>query len=86
MYAGRISATTLRGTRVDQSIYVKGAAAVRRSRLLMLLFFCGCRMKRLPSERLHDEVDRELLKEREVIDGVASLLQRVVEQITEQIR
>ncbi|XP_031151531.1 tektin-1 [Sander lucioperca] len=44
------------------------------------------RMKRLPSERLHDEVDRELLKEREVIEGVASLLQRVVEQITEQIR
>lgn len=45
-----------------------------------------CRMKRLPSERLHDDVDRELLKEREVIEGVASLLQRVVEQITEQIR
>ncbi|XP_042269426.1 tektin-1 [Thunnus maccoyii] len=44
------------------------------------------RMKRLPSERLHDEVDRELLKERELIEGVASLLQRVVEQITEQIR
>lgn len=43
-------------------------------------------MKRLPSERLHDEVDRELLKEREAIEGVASLLQRVVEQITEQIR
>ncbi|KAG7235377.1 hypothetical protein INR49_032717 [Caranx melampygus] len=42
--------------------------------------------KRLPSERLHDDVDRELLKEREVIEGVASLLQRVVEQITEQIR
>ncbi|TMS07609.1 Inositol polyphosphate 5-phosphatase K [Larimichthys crocea] len=44
------------------------------------------RMKRPPPERLHDEVDRELLKEREVIEGVASLLQRVVEQITEQIR
>ncbi|XP_054462348.1 tektin-1-like isoform X2 [Anoplopoma fimbria] len=44
------------------------------------------RMKRLPSERLHDEVDRELLKEREVIEGVASLLQSVAEQITEQIR
>ncbi|KAM7399760.1 hypothetical protein PAMP_019005 [Pampus punctatissimus] len=44
------------------------------------------RMKRHPSDRLHDEVDRELLKERELIEGVPSLLQRVVEQITEQIR
>ncbi|KAI3354492.1 hypothetical protein L3Q82_019004, partial [Scortum barcoo] len=44
------------------------------------------RMKRLPSERLHDEVDKELLREREVIEGVGSLLQRVIEQITEQIR
>lgn len=43
-------------------------------------------MKRVPSERLHDVVDRELMREREVIEGVASLLQRVVEQITEQIR
>lgn len=44
------------------------------------------RMKRSPSERLHDDVDRELLKEREVSEGVASLLQRVIDQITEQIR
>ncbi|XP_044057838.1 tektin-1 [Siniperca chuatsi] len=44
------------------------------------------RMKRLSSVRLHDDVDRELLKEREVFEGVASLLQRVLEQITEQIR
>uniref|UniRef100_A0A8C2XCL4 Tektin n=1 Tax=Cyclopterus lumpus TaxID=8103 RepID=A0A8C2XCL4_CYCLU len=44
------------------------------------------RRKHLPSERLHDEVDKELLKEKEVIEGVASLLQRVTEQITEQIR
>ncbi|KAI4817748.1 hypothetical protein KUCAC02_011125 [Chaenocephalus aceratus] len=36
--------------------------------------------------RLHDEVDRELLRERGVIEGVASLLERVAEQITEQIR
>ena len=45
-------------------------------------------MKRSPSssEKPLDEVDRELLKEREVIEGVASLLQRVAEQITEQIR
>uniref|UniRef100_A0A3Q3KPS9 Tektin n=1 Tax=Monopterus albus TaxID=43700 RepID=A0A3Q3KPS9_MONAL len=44
------------------------------------------RMKCVPSDRLHDVVDRELLKEKEVIEGVASLLQRVVDQITEQIR
>ncbi|KAM9338430.1 tektin-1 [Symphorus nematophorus] len=44
------------------------------------------RMKRPSTERLLDEVDKELLKEREAIEGVAALLQRVVEQITEQIR
>lgn len=43
-------------------------------------------MKRPPSERMHDEVDQELLNERKVIEEVASILQRVVEQITEQIR
>lgn len=49
--------------------------------------FCSvwCRMKH-PSERLHDEVGRALHNEKEVIEGVASTLQRVVEQITEQIR
>lgn len=46
----------------------------------------SCGRKHLPSRRLHDEVDRELLKEKEVVEGVASLLQRVAEQITEQIR
>lgn len=35
---------------------------------------------------LQDEVDRELLNESEVIEGVASALQRVAEQISEQIR
>ncbi|KAM4565666.1 tektin-1 [Odontesthes bonariensis] len=44
------------------------------------------RMKRDPFERQHDKVDAQLLKEREVIEGVASLLQRVLEQISEQIR
>lgn len=43
-------------------------------------------MKRSPSERMHDEVDQELLNERKVNEEVASILQRVVEQITEQIR
>lgn len=45
-----------------------------------------CRTKCPPFERLQDEVDGELLKERQVIEGVASLLQRVEEQISEQIR
>ncbi|XP_029923162.1 tektin-1 [Myripristis murdjan] len=44
------------------------------------------RMRRSPSERQHDEVDRELLREREAVEGVASLLQHTLEQITEQIR
>lgn len=43
------------------------------------------RRKRGP-EMLQDEVDRELLNESEVIEGVASALRRVTEQITEQIR
>lgn len=45
-----------------------------------------CRMKRAPSERVEDDVERELQKEGEVLEGVASLLERVMEQMTEQIR
>uniref|UniRef100_A0A8C2ZCP0 Tektin n=1 Tax=Cyclopterus lumpus TaxID=8103 RepID=A0A8C2ZCP0_CYCLU len=44
------------------------------------------RMKRFPSERRHDEVDRELLKETEVIQAATLLLQTVAEQIAEQLR
>ncbi|XP_056140081.1 tektin-1 [Lampris incognitus] len=44
------------------------------------------RMKQAPIECVHDEVEKELLKEKEVIEGVVSLLQRVLEQIIEQIR
>ncbi|KAM8878139.1 tektin-1-like isoform 2-T2 [Spinachia spinachia] len=44
------------------------------------------RMKRLPSERRHDEVDEELFREREVAMAVGFLLQRVEQQIAEQIR
>lgn len=44
------------------------------------------RLRRVPQERLHDAVERELLKEREAIEGVAVLLHRVGEQLTEQIR
>lgn len=45
-----------------------------------------CRMKRFPAERVEDEVEIELLKEQEVLKGVASLLERTVEQMSEQIR
>ncbi|XP_020504254.1 tektin-1 [Labrus bergylta] len=44
------------------------------------------RMKRLPAERRHDDVDKELMKEREVFEGVEAVLTRVLEQINEQIR
>ncbi|KAJ0021805.1 hypothetical protein NQD34_009295 [Periophthalmus magnuspinnatus] len=44
------------------------------------------RMRRVPQKQLHDAVDQELLKEREAIEGVAVLLQRVLQQLTEQIR
>lgn len=35
---------------------------------------------------VHDEVEKELQKEKDVIDGVTALLQRTLEQIVEQIR
>ncbi|KAM6958766.1 LOW QUALITY PROTEIN: tektin-1 [Aplochiton taeniatus] len=44
------------------------------------------RQKRVSIDHVHDEVEQELMKEREVIEGVASLLQRTLEQIVEQIR
>uniref|UniRef100_UPI0037E8E8B6 tektin-1 n=1 Tax=Semicossyphus pulcher TaxID=241346 RepID=UPI0037E8E8B6 len=54
---------------------------------LRITVFClEKRGKCPPTERRHDDVDRELLKEREIIEGVVSILQRVLEQITEQIR
>ncbi|XP_051521398.1 tektin-1 [Myxocyprinus asiaticus] len=44
------------------------------------------RQKRVAIDLVHDEVEEELLKEREVIEGVKVLLQRTLEQINEQIR
>ncbi|KAM4795393.1 tektin-1 [Rhinophrynus dorsalis] len=44
------------------------------------------REKRIGIDLVHDEVERELIKEVEVIQGVMALLQRTLEQITEQIR
>uniref|UniRef100_A0A4W5P446 Tektin n=1 Tax=Hucho hucho TaxID=62062 RepID=A0A4W5P446_9TELE len=42
--------------------------------------------RRVSIDLVHDEVGRELMKEREVIEGVASLLNRTLEQTNEQIR
>ncbi|KAM9321517.1 tektin-1 [Gastrophryne carolinensis] len=44
------------------------------------------REKRVGIDLVHDEVEREIIKEVEVIQGVIALLQRTLEQITEQIR
>ncbi|CAB1347669.1 unnamed protein product [Coregonus sp. 'balchen'] len=44
------------------------------------------RQRRVSIDLVHDEVERELMKEREVIEGVASLLNRTLEQTNEQIR
>uniref|UniRef100_A0A3B4DSZ1 Tektin n=1 Tax=Pygocentrus nattereri TaxID=42514 RepID=A0A3B4DSZ1_PYGNA len=42
--------------------------------------------KRVAIDLVSDEVERELLKEKDVIEGVITLLQRTLEQIIEQIR
>lgn len=47
---------------------------------------CGFREKHVGIDLVHDEVERELMKEREVIQGVSSLLQRTLEQTKEQMR
>ncbi|XP_066533685.1 tektin-1 [Hoplias malabaricus] len=44
------------------------------------------RHERVAIDLVHDDVEIELLKERDVIEGVITLLQRSLEQITEQIR
>lgn len=44
------------------------------------------REKRMKVDLVHDNVEMQLLKEVEVIEGVQALLQRTLEQATEQIR
>ncbi|XP_014017688.2 tektin-1 isoform X2 [Salmo salar] len=43
------------------------------------------RQRRVSIDLVHDDVERELMKEREVIEGVTSLLNRTLEQTNEQI-
>ncbi|XP_041668280.1 tektin-1-like [Cheilinus undulatus] len=71
-----------------QDLQSRVAKALQASKeLLSITILClQERMKRVPSERRHDDVDRELMKEREIIEGVEAVLQRVSEQINEQIR
>ena len=51
-----------------------------------VLCLCVNRQKRVAIDLVHDEVERELMKEREVIEGVEALLKRTIEQTNEQIR
>jgi tektin-1 len=48
--------------------------------------FIFVRKGRLGIDLVHDDVERELLKEVETIDGVQSLLHRTMKQANEQIR
>jgi tektin-1 len=45
-----------------------------------------CREKRTSIDLVHDDVQKELIKEVEAIEGVQALLNRTLEQATEQIR
>lgn len=44
------------------------------------------REQRVGIDLVHDEVEEELLKELEIIQGVIALLTRTLEETTEQIR
>lgn len=44
------------------------------------------RERRVGIDLVHDEVERELIKEAEVLQGVIALLERTLEQTNEQIR
>uniref|UniRef100_A0A671M6U0 Tektin n=1 Tax=Sinocyclocheilus anshuiensis TaxID=1608454 RepID=A0A671M6U0_9TELE len=52
----------------------------------LIIFKSRVERKRVAIDLVHDEVEEELLKEKEVIEGVMVLLQRTLEQINEQIR
>ena len=50
---------------------------------MLSIFF---RENRVAIDLVHDDVEKNLLKERETIVGVMALLQRTLDQTTEQIR
>ena len=51
-----------------------------------ILYFISNREKRKAIDLVHDDVQKELIKEVEVIEGVQALLQRSLEQAIEQVR
>uniref|UniRef100_A0A3B5L653 Tektin n=1 Tax=Xiphophorus couchianus TaxID=32473 RepID=A0A3B5L653_9TELE len=68
-----------------QSRVVK-ALAMNQDAMKVTLLCLEARRKRAPSDRVHDAVDAELLKECSMFQEVTGLLQIVLEQIAEQIR
>ncbi|XP_058489234.1 tektin-1 [Solea solea] len=70
---------------VLQSRVVKALEACREP-LRVTLLCLEERNKRVPCERVQDEVESELQEEKEVIENVSSVLQQALQQITEQIR
>ena len=52
----------------------------------LILYFISNREKRKAIDLVHDDVQKELIKEVEVIEGVQALLQRSLEQAIEQVR
>uniref|UniRef100_A0A3B3V2A3 Tektin n=2 Tax=Poecilia TaxID=8080 RepID=A0A3B3V2A3_9TELE len=68
-----------------QSRVVK-ALAMNQDAMKVTLLCLEARRKRAPSDRVHDAVDAELLKECSMFHEVTGLLQIVLEQIAEQIR
>uniref|UniRef100_A0A3P9NXU3 Tektin n=1 Tax=Poecilia reticulata TaxID=8081 RepID=A0A3P9NXU3_POERE len=70
---------------VLQSRVVK-ALVMNQDAMKVTLLCLEARRKRAPSDRVHDAVDAELLKECSMFQEVTGLLQIVLEQIAEQIR
>ena len=52
----------------------------------MWCLFFFFREGRLKIDLVHDDVQKELLKEVETLEGVQALLQRTLEEATEQVR
>uniref|UniRef100_A0A3Q2Q221 Tektin n=1 Tax=Fundulus heteroclitus TaxID=8078 RepID=A0A3Q2Q221_FUNHE len=71
---------------VDLQSRVRKALELNQEALRVTVLCLDERRRRAPSERMPDEVNTELLKEWETYEEVASLLQSVQEQISEQIR
>lgn len=53
---------------------------------IFIFIFHFLREKRRTIDLVHDDVQKQLLKEVETIEGVQALLQRTLEQSQEQIR